>query len=298
MRTIEWAGTFTALTSLAQTGRETGTNHGLRRETLISPNGEHIPAVPVISGSVIRGGMRRLAAAMMQDALVGPDGRLPAEVVHAFRTGGSLRETRSGAEVLTGERQAELRDILPMLSIFGFSTSGRIVSGRLIVDKALPVTRETRYLAPHYRVEHPDGAPMPSLREIVQSETYTRFADVGDMTSHVKHDPEHVHEIAKGSGNMIWSQQALMPGTRLYHSVIAEGVSPLEASFMDELMRRWAKYGRIGAQKARGLGRVQFDYTRTVTTVLGDPAPDESPRDWRAYVSENPDLVERALVWL
>lgn len=296
MRTIKWQGTITARSSISQTGRETGTTHNLRREALIGPDGKRIPAVPVISGSVIRGDMRRLAAAMMQDAIVGPDGRLYGDVVHAFRTGGSLRETRSGAEVLTGERQAQVRDLLPMLSVFGFSTSGRIVSGRLIVDKALPATKETAYLAEDYGVTH--DHPLPSLREIVQNETYTRFADVTDASAAVLHDPDKPVDIAKGSGNMIWAQQSLMAGTVLYHGIELEAATPLEVSFMDELMDRWCKRGRIGAQKARGMGRVSYDYQRTVLTAIGDETEDEPKQDWRQFIREHAEDVEKAMLWL
>lgn len=299
MRTIEWKGSMLALSSIAHTGKESGTNHAFRRETLIRPDGKALAAVPVISGGVVRGSMRRLAAKMAQHAIVGDSERLPFPVVHALRTGGALRETRASEEVLTGERQAELRDLIPMLSIFGFSTSGRIVSGRLEVDKPLPISTETAYLSERYGVDM-EGFTPPSIWSLIQQEQYTRFADVNDSAAqpYIDVDPEDPREIPKGSGNMLWSQETLPAGTRLFHSVVLSEGTPIEVSFMDELMRRWGSSCTIGAQRARGMGRVRLDYVRSCYDVLGDPAEAEPLQDWRKYVKDNQDRVLEALKWL
>lgn len=299
MRTLEWRGTLLALSSIAHTGKESGTKHGFRRETLVQPDGTRLPGVPVISGGVVRGSMRRLAAAMAQHAIAGDSGRLPFPVVHALRTGGALRETRSREEVLTGERQAELRDLIPMLSVFGFSTSGRIISGRLEVDKPLPVAKETQFLAEHYGVDL-HGFRAPSVWELVQQEHYTRFADVNDSPAqpYIAVDGEEAREIPKGSGNMLWSTETLSPGTRLFHSVVLNEATPVEVSFMDELMTRWGRRARIGSQVARGMGRVALDYERTVSDVLGDPAEEEPRVDWREHTRANHDRITEVLSWL
>lgn len=298
MRNIEWTGTMTAASSIAHGGKDSGTTHGFRRETLILPTGERLVGVPMISGGVVRGSMRRTAAAMMQTALVG-DGRLPFNVVHALRTGGSLRETRASEEVLTSERQAIIRDALPMLACFGFSTNGRIVSGRLQVDKPVPVAKETIYLADTYQADL-DGYIPPSIWELIQRETYTRYADVNDAAAqpYIEMDASEVRAVAKGGGNMIWTQETLPAGTRLFHSLILEEATPIEVSFMDELVKRWTRQGRVGAQSARGLGRITTNYTRTCTDVLGDPAEAEEGPNWREYVTTHKDSIMEVLGWL
>lgn len=298
MRTIEWTGTLTAVSSIAHGGKDSGTTHGFRRETLILPTGERLVGVPMISGGVVRGSMRRTAAAMMQTALVG-DGRLPFNVVHALRTGGSLRETRASEEVLTSERQAIIRDALPMLACFGFSTNGRIVSGRLQVDKPVPVSKETIYLADAYQADLTGYTP-PSIWELIQRETYTRYADVNDAAAqpYIEMDATEVRTVAKGGGNMIWAQETLPAGTRLFHSLVLEEATPVEVSFMDELVKRWTRQGRVGAQSARGLGRISATYTRTCTDVLGDPAEPEDGPVWRDYVTTHKDSIMEVLGWL
>lgn len=298
MRTIEWTGTLTAVSSIAHGGKDSGTTHGFRRETLILPTGERLVGVPMISGGVVRGSMRRTAAAMMQTALVG-DGRLPFNVVHALRTGGSLRETRASEEVLTSERQAIIRDALPMLACFGFSTNGRIVSGRLQVDKPVPVAKETLYLADAYKADLGEYTP-PSIWELIQRETYTRYADVNEAAAqpYIEIDATEVRTVAKGGGNMIWVQETLPAGTRLFHSLVLEEATPVEVSFMDELVKRWTRQGRIGAHSARGMGRIDATYTRTCADVLGDPAEPEDGPTWREYVTTHKASIMEVLGWL
>lgn len=297
MRTVEWRGIITAQSSIAHGGKDSGTNHGFRRETLLLPSGKRLAGVPVLSGGVVRGDMRRLGARMVTDAL----GTLPFNVVHALRTGGSLRETRAAEEVITGEKQAVLRDLLPMLSVFGFSTRGRIVSGRLFVDKPLPLARETAFLAPAYgaMAADVDPATLPSVWELVQQETYTRFGDVNESVSTGAVDAsEGLPDLSKGSGNMIWSQETLCAGTRLFHSVRLEDATPCEVSFTNELMDRWMRTSRLGAQRSRGMGRFRFDHDRVCTDILGDPADDEPTVSWREYTAEHLDQIKEVFSWL
>lgn len=301
MRTVEWRGIITAQSSIAHGGKDSGVSHGFRRETLLLPSGKRLAGVPVLSGGVVRGDMRRLAARMVTQAIAGDGGRLPFNVVHALRTGGSLRETRGSEEVITGEKQAVLRDLLPMLSVFGFSTRGRIISGRLFVDKPLPLARETYFLAPAYgkAATEIDETALPSIWELIQQETYTRFGDVNESVSGgMVDDSQGLPEISKGSGNMLWSQETLIAGTRLLHSVRVEDATPIEVSFTNELMERWVKVARLGAQRSRGMGRFAFDHERVCMDILGDEAEDEPEVSWREYTKEHLEDIQKVFSWL
>lgn len=301
MRTVEWRGVITAQSSIAHGGTDSGTTHGFRRETLLLPSGKRLAGVPVISGGVVRGDMRRLAARMVTQAIAGDGGKLPFNVVHALRTGGSLRETRGSEEVITGEKQAILRDLMPMLSVFGFSTRGRIISGRLFVDKPLPLARETMFLAPSYGkvATEVDESTLPSVWELVQRETYTRFGDANESVSGgMVDDSEGLPDLSKGSGNMIWAQETLCAGTRLFHSVRVEDATPIEVSFTNELMTRWTKTARLGAQRSRGMGRFSFDHERVCTDILGDEADDEPEFSWREYTKEHLEDIQQVFSWL
>lgn len=295
MRIIKWDGTLTALSGIAHNDRDTGIKHGFRRETIITATGERLSGVPVLSGAVIRGDMRRLAAAMAQHAIVG-DGRLPFDAVHTLVSGGSLRSAPQGVEVLSGEKQAAIRDLIPMLGIFGFTGRSRIASGRLYVDKAIPVAQETAHLAPEgHEVVYEQ---QPSIWELIQTETYTRNADVTDARMQPFIEPGGSREIPRGSGQMRWDQETIPAGARLFHSVVLDQGTPSEVSFMDELMMRWSRRGRVGAHKARGLGRIRTNYQRHCLDMLGDPAPEETGPGWREHTEQNLDKVHEALSWL
>lgn len=303
MRTVEYRGVLRALSSVTNTSKDNGPHHMFRYERLITPDGRVIPSVPVVSGGVIRGALRRVAAAMTHQALAGDGGTLPMAVVHALRTGGSLRETRTSGEVLTGERQAVLRDLIPMFGLFGMSGGGRIMSGRLIVDKAIPVCQETAHLTAHYDATRCLGAGYqpPSVWDLLQKETYSRYADVNDAAASmtVESGAEAEKAIPKGSGNMLWSQETLAAGSLLYHSVILDGGTPQEVGFLHDLMTLWSRDARIGGQRARGMGRVELDYARSVLDLHGDPADEEPPaKTWQASMKENSDAITEALMWL
>lgn len=298
MRTIVYTGTLRAQTSISHGSKPSGNNHPFRRETFILPTGKRLAAVPVVSGGAVRGSLRRMAASMMQQAIVG-DGTLPHPVVHALRTGGSLRETRTSGDVLTGERQAILRDVIPMFGVFGLSAGGRIMSGRLQVGKPLPVAQETMYLAEHYNAELAEYSP-PSIWQVIQRETYTRTADVNDAAAQLLIDDVEAAErdLPKGSGNMIYTHETISPGTRLFHNLVLDSGTPTEVSFFDDLVRRWSKKATIGGQTAKGLGKVEPQYTRTAYDILGDEADDEEPRPWQEHVANNAEQVQEVLTWL
>lgn len=295
MRTITYRGVLVAQSSIAHGGKLTGTTHSFRRESLVQDDGTLLAGVPVLSGSVIRGGLRRAAANLAQSALADVYGadRFAWPIVHALRSGGSLRERRAGEETITGAKQAQIRDLLPMLGVFGVSIGSRIISGRLMVDKAIPVARETRHLADYYGLDLANYSP-PSVWELVQKEVYARQADVtAGSASHLIDNPDDV-ELPRGSGQMQYTHETLPMGTRLYHSLHLASATAVEQSFMDDLVTVWSANARVGGQLARGMGAVQPRYTTLVTDLHHQPATLERV-DWRAHMREHKDELADVL---
>lgn len=299
MRTLTWTGTLRADSSIAHGGLTSGTVHQFRRETLVAGDGTLISGVPVLSGSVIRGVLRRHAATMTQMALadITGDDKLTYQVLHALRSGGSLRERRANEEAITGGKQAELRDCLPEFSLFGGGVGTRIVSGRTMIDKGIPLARETAHLAEHYGVTLTNPAALPSVWQLIQRESYARQADVltGDV-GHLISNPEEV-ELPRGGGQMLYAIETIPMGTRLIHSITAEAATPVEQAFMVDLVTSWSRNARVGGQLAKGHGKVTPTYTLNVTTVGGEPA-DLEPADWRTHMADNIDRVTEVLSWL
>lgn len=296
MRTVNYEGVLRARSSIAHGDRVMGVTATFRRETLMLPDGKALPGVPVVSGGVIRGELRRIAAKMFQLALMdGLDAKeLPFSVVHALRTGGSLTETRTKGEAINGAKQASIRSLVPMLGVFGAAGGGRIISGRLIVDKAIPLAKETAFLAPG-TMTIPDT--LPSIWTLVQREQYSRVADVEDASTapYVKRTEDD--SLPPGSGQMLWVQETLIAGTTLLHSVTLEDGTDMEAAFLADVMNAFPRIGRVGGNKARGLGRISTDYTVTNSDIWNTPV-EPSVADWRAAVVANRDEILEVLSWL
>lgn len=299
MRNLTWTGALRADSSIAHGGQTSGVLHQLRRETLVAGDGTLLSGVPVISGSVIRGVLRRRAAVMTESVLAEVTGspRCTYQVLHALRSGGSLRERRANEEAMTGGKQAEMRSMLPILSLFGVSIGTRIVSGRIMVDKGIPLSKETAHLAARNGIDTDWYTSLPSVWQLIQRETLTRHADVltGDV-GHLVSNPEDV-ELPRGGGQMRYTHESLPMGTLLLHSIHVEAATPVEQSFMIDLVNTWSTNARIGGQLGRGMGKVTPQYDFAVRTVDGADA-DVEEADWRQHMIDNADGVREVLSWL
>ncbi|BDZ52457.1 hypothetical protein GCM10025867_46980 (plasmid) [Frondihabitans sucicola] len=300
MQTLVYSGTLTAMSSIAHGGKDSGTTHGFRRETIVGADGQHLAGMPIVSGSVIRGSLRRVGARLMQQALTtGLDShRLPFSQVHALRTGGSLTETRTTGEVLNVERVATLRDHNPFLAIFGAAGGGKIMSGKVMVDKAIPIAQETAHLG-----DVPEGFELPSIFTLIQREPYSRVADVmnGSAAEWVAPSDER-HILPQGSGQMYYAQETLVAGAHMWHSLVLEDATPVEASFFRHVVRAWSQ-GRgkrgpqIGGQVARGHGLVKTKYELSVLDTWGDET-DLVEEDWREHIYANIEDAREVMTWL
>lgn len=297
MRTVTYDGVITAQSSIAHNGRVTGVTANFRRETLMLPTGSQLQGVPVVSGGLIRGELRRVAATVFQMALTDgqDDRRLPFHMVHALRTGGSLTETRTKGEAINGAKQAKIRSLVPLIGCFGAAGGGRIISGRLIVDKAIPLAKETAFLAAPERVQ--DVSTLPSIFTLVQREQYSRVADVEDASTAQYVQRADDDSLPAGSGQMLWFQETLLAGTRLLHSITLEDGTDMEAAFLADVIKVFSRKGRIGGGKARGHGRFSADYTVTDTDIW-ETALVPSDADWRAAVKANREEILTVLEWL
>ncbi|KAA8736035.1 hypothetical protein FK256_13990 [Actinomyces johnsonii] len=293
MRTVTYTGTLVARSSISHVGDGGGRVHVLRRENVVTADGEVI-GVPIVSGAVIRGRMRRLGAAMVHEALGG--GPLPFNVVTALAQGGVLTETRTAREVLTGDRQARLRERIPLLGLMGVVGGGRMMAGRLMVSKAIPVGRETLHLLPGPDRERltGDGRRWPSVYELMEREGYTVGSDVSSIAALVGSPQDAgVADISP----MRFEVETLAAGTTLWHRVVGEDLTADEADCLEDLMRVWCDRARLGGGRGRGLGDVEASYERTVTDVMGR-AREPERGSWRRAMLDDPAATSEALSWL
>lgn len=294
LRTYSWTGKLRALQPLAHGGKNSGTVHAFRRETIFGADGNPIHAVPSISGGTIRYSLREIAAKIMHHFLVG-DGTLPFASVHAMLNGGAMKETKSVSELITGEKQAILRETLPLFAVFGGMGGARSISGRLVVESALPIAEETAFLAPYYLVEPPEK--MLSVYELVSRQPYGRFSSAEGTSAQSLITQDSDRTLPKGGGMLFWSQEVLPRGVELFHGLKLTDATPIEASFFAEVYALWAKSAFIGQQKRVGMGKVVPVYTEEVTNIAGIPdTPIEC--NWREELKDRKDEALEALTWL
>ena len=294
LRTISRLGKLRALQPLAHGGKNTGTVHSFRRETIFGADGKPIYAVPSISGGTIRYSLREVAAKVMHHFLVG-DGTLPFSTVHAMFNGGAMKETKSVKDLITGEKQAILRETLPLFAVFGGMGGARSISGRLVVESGVPVAEETAFLAPYYETTTPDS--LMSVYEMVERSPFGRFSSTEGVNVQSMIDQTSERELPKGGGMLFWSQEVLPLGTELFHGIHLNDVTPVEASFFNEVFEIWAKKAFIGQQKRVGMGKVSPEYTTSITNIAG--LPDELVEcNWREELADRKEQALEALTWL
>ncbi|MFD7161737.1 hypothetical protein ACFV9C_44630 [Kribbella sp. NPDC059898] len=278
--TVRWAGTLTAVSSVAHGGVTYGTMTMLRHMQVIQPDGRP-ELVPVVSGNAFRGRLRRIGEELLRDALdYTGDISLPA--FHALRSGGALAKV--SGQPLSGQRLADLRRLAPQVGVFGCAGGGRIIDGCLQVGMVVPIVRETLHLLPA-EVRPADTFTIPAMRA-TQMEAAVRL----DNTE--QHGIPDIAGEAAGDNSTVlmkYSTQTFTAGTRFSTWLQLTRATPVEVSFFTEILQHFAIDSRLGGRAATGHGQVVSDLTRTVLT-----GPDEQA-DWRAHVHRHHDDALRAL---
>lgn len=284
--TIRWDAHITALSSIAHGGDQLGTITLLRREKVLLADGQ-IELVPIISGNTVRGVLRRIGDDLLRSELR-TDGQLSLAAAHALRGGGALAKT--GGPALAGPRLAQLRALIPQIGIFGCAAGGTVVDGCLQVGKAVPLVRELAEQVPagmrqHCRHSHFD---------VVQVETFARQDD-HDRHGFAAHlDPSGGGESGGGDGGrqMQFGVESLAAGTQLWSWMQLSWATPLEVSFLSEVLSVFAASGRIGGRVGAGHGQISVQLGRRLL------AGQDQPAQWRAHLAEHHDQAMEALEWL
>lgn len=257
--TRRWRGTLHAVSSISHGGDSLGTVRYLRRERVLLPDGS-VEDVPVLSGNMLRGVMRRLAADAWWEVVGRP--RMSAAVAHAIWSGGSL--AKSGAREIAFTDLTRAQQVCPVVGLFGSAAAGRILNGCLTVGKALPVCQETQHLLP------PEGGWTGELSmwDLTQVEYYSRhpFAPPFSAASPAAvglGESEEPGGLA-GAGLMRFGVETFLPGSQFSWSVAATHPSDAELSLLRFLLDDACTHGvQVGGMGAAGLGWVRAHWDET-----------------------------------
>lgn len=178
----EWyAGIVTALTSISHIGPDAGgqtTTSYLRREKFVQPDGS-VEMVPVVSGNGMRGLLRDVGMWQMCKALgygvnehTGEVTGLNLPAFHFLFSGGTLTsQAGRGLDVAEARR---VRELIPLVGLFGGAMGNQIMEGKLRVGKLIPICTETMHLLPDWCAE---GHELRSIYDYIQQEAFTRKDD-------------------------------------------------------------------------------------------------------------------------
>lgn len=264
-------GNWTLLSSMIHGGDEILGTTRLFRTKGIVVNGRKI-RIPVVSGNAIRGIWRRKCAFAFLDAYLAAGGEpISLSAFYYLTSGGSLKKgSDAGALDLGGERA--LRTLIPHAGLFGGAALGRIQPGKLFVDEAMPICRETlpllRMIDP--TVEEAETAAM-SIRELREFHGYSRQDDAKNEHLHKYLTPAAVEEAtaiirrsesdtAAAAGvaqQMRYESEELVAGTVLFHSWgFDDDPNHDELVGIGAGLLRWAERPSVGGRNAVGHGNL------------------------------------------
>lgn len=319
-QTIEWSGVVTALSSIFHGGGSSiGVNAKLRREKFVQPDGT-VEDVPVISGNGLRGLLRDRGMFHMCRALgygvneeTGEVLGLSLPAFYFLFSGGTLTKSggNSGIDI---DRARELRNLIPLVGVFGGANGNSIMPGKLKVDKMLPICAETRHLLPEPWCD----AETASIWEYLQEEMYTRKDDEKDehkrqliapevrglleMAAAAKRAAPSQPVIQEDTGQkqqMMYYVETFAAGTQFFWSLVLDDVTDVEYDAFSVCLGEFARMPFIGAKSNVGLGRVQvrFDKWHTVDArkAIGNQLDTPLGRRYQAHLAEHGKTIREML---
>lgn len=320
-RSLRIEGTATALSSITHLEGTAGTLGLFRREKVVQPDGT-VAKVPVVSGNSLRGVLRDYCAEVFVRAVGLDRGNLPAPLFDLLFSGGALAKAGAG-HVLSARQLVRVREMVPMVSLFGGSGAGRIIEGKLSVLKLTPVCAETVHLLPDGLSE----GQAPAMRDLLQAEEFTRRDDAkrdrlaalvegvvpvelttGDAggaataATAVTDTDAEVPDVFDRTQQMRYGTETVAAGTRFHWGMRLSHVTDAEVSLLAHGIDAWVGDGaHIGGRAATGHGRLRLDvhqWERNVPAVTVGEALVAPGRDPLAeHVRLHGDAITETLGW-
>lgn len=251
MSTEKIGGIATALTSIAHGGDHAGTTQYLRRERVVQGDGT-VVEIPIISGNAFRGVLRNHIATDLWRLLGEPE--LSLQAFHTLWSGGTLAKAGAGNVWLIRDVK-RLHELIPHLAVIGCAAQGRIIAGRLMVGKLIPVCKETAHIV---------GATeeVPSIWDVVQIEEFSRMDDGKQpiKTESVEPSPELLaDDKPEQAHQMRYGTETLASGTCFTWWIALNDPSPIEKAVLARGLDAWEETGAaLGGRSATGHGKLQL----------------------------------------
>lgn len=283
-RTEWYAGAVTALSSISHIGPDAGGQNVtayLRREKFVQPDGS-VEMVPVLSGNGMRGLLRDRGMWQMCQALgygvneeTGEVTGLSLPAFHFLFSGGTLTsQAGRGLDVAEARR---VRELIPLVGLFGGAMGNQIMQGKLKVGKLIPVCSETAHLLPDWC----HNGEVPSVYDYIQQEAFTRKDDeknerlrqlIAPETRALLEASQAEKRAKKGTAaekpdadvgqhqQMRYYVETLAAGTAFFWELALEDVTDVEYDAFWTTMAAFGQHPYIGGKSGTGHGKVAIDF--------------------------------------
>lgn len=218
--------------------------------------------IPTVSGNSIRGVMRRLIAYDYIQRLGLEKQGISDKLYYTLFSGGALEKGSVVDHINVGTRR-EMREMIPFLSVWGGAVGNQIMSGKLIVENAIPICMET--------MAYTGKESILSYWDCLQEVYMTRRDDLEDNS----------RQEGEQATQMKYTIECLVPGTRLQHGFVIFDCNAIEAACFRFALHLWMRDACIGGKSAVGLGRFEADYD------AGDY------QGYMDYVEENKEKMQK-----
>lgn len=303
-------GIARALSAISHLGDSAGgTTSIFRREKVLA--GGRVLEMPIISGNAFRGLLRDTGMRFMLRELGDPQLSPPA--FHFLTSGGAL--TKDSGRGLDIGQARKLRELIPLVGVFGGACGRQILEGKLQVGKWYPVCAEMReFLPPHY--QHLPEAEL-SVYEMTDLHSFTRTDDAKSESwqkylpteqrtlleapkTKIAKDGTEVAEKPGTAQQMRYSQEVLIAGTKFYCWLSLQDVTDLEYEAFASALIEWSKAPFVGGQSRHGCGEVELKFdnwmsisplAKTDTKAIGMPLG----QAYAEHLHKSKDEILRAL---
>lgn len=275
-QSYRFEGVVTALSSISHIGDSFGNESLLRREKVIQPDGR-VEQVPIFSGNAMRGLLRDLGMSYMLERIGSP--KLSLAAFYFLFSGGSL--TKNGSKTIDIDRARTLKELIPLVGIFGGAVGNQIMPGRAQIGKLVPVCAETAHILPPQAV----NGTNESIWEYLQREAYSRKDDAKDdrrrgalqegerllldtraasKRAVAKTDKDVDHEAGQHA-QMRYHCETFAAGTRFWWELSLLDVDDIEFESFVSCLIQLARNPVIGGKGAVGHGRISIQFDKWLT---------------------------------
>lgn len=273
MTTMHGDGLIELLSPLSHGGDTDGTMRMLRREKFRQPDGRY-ELVPVYSGNAFRGQLRDCGVRFMLNRLGMGEESLSPQAFYFLFSGGTLsKEPGVGLDL---DRARRLREMIPLVGVFGGAVGRQILRGKLRMGRGVPVVQETR----DYLPIHLAGQATETIYDALQVLEYTRTDDAKNehLAGYLPAEARLMLEAPRtkitatgdeiageGAHQMRYGEETIAAGTLLYHEWFLEDASTLEFEAFITALYQFAQSPFIGGNSRIGHGKVAIRYHDVLT---------------------------------